>query len=153
MAAILRKDMRTWSHLYELRTVLLSEFKQLEHDKTNKMTCARQKHNFYRGYNISAKFQLHPPYGFPGGDFLIFFSQIWPFSCHGNQLNSEVWTKFIYLVEDYSRNIYVKLLSKYLQWDSNKGLLSLFPLQVNGNLFVIAMKRKHMSKAIKTQFL
>ena len=38
-----------------------------------------------------------------------------------------VWIKLIYLAEDYSRNISVKL-SKYLQWDGNKGLLSLFPL-------------------------
>ena len=85
--------------------------------------------------NISAKFQLHPPYGFWGDDFwMFFFLQIYPFGCHGNQSNSKVWTKFIRLEEDYSRNISVKLLSKYLQWDSNKGLLSLFPLQVNGNL-------------------
>ena len=35
--------------------------------------------------------------------------QIYPFGCHGNQSNSEVWTKFIWLVEDYSRNISVKL--------------------------------------------
>ena len=34
-------------------------------------------------------------------------------------LHSEVWTKMIGLVEDYSRrNISVKLLSKYLQCDS-----------------------------------
>ena len=50
-----------------------------------------------------------------------------------NLSNSDDWTKFLCLVKDYSRNISVKLLSKYLQWDSNKGLLSFFPLQVNGN--------------------
>ena len=37
------------------------------------------------------------------------------FGCHGNQSNSAVWTKFTHLVEDYSRNISVKLLSKHLQ--------------------------------------
>ena len=35
--------------------------------------------------------------------------------------NSEVWIKIICLAEDYSRDFSVKLLSKYLQWDSNKG--------------------------------
>ena len=29
------------------------------------------------------------------------------FCCRGNQSNSEVWTKMICLVEDYSRNIFV----------------------------------------------
>ena len=75
--------------------------------------------------NISTKFQHHPPYGFWGDDFLTFFSQIYPFGCHGNQSNSAVWTKFICLEEDYSKNISENLLSKYLQWDRNKGLLSL----------------------------
>ena len=68
--------------------------------------------------NISAKFQFHAPYGFW---FFNIFSQIYPFCCLGNQSNSAVWTKFICLVEDYSRNISEKLLSKYLQWDKNKG--------------------------------
>ena len=117
--------------------------------------------------NISAKFQLHPAYGFFWGDdflvcvffffffffsffffFFSFFWQIYYFGCHGNQSNSEVWTKFICLVEDYSRNISVKLLSKYLQWDSNKGLLSHFPLQVSGN-FKLSQQRKHISNGQK----
>ena len=43
-------------------------------------------------------------------------------------LNSYGWyritqgTLLVWLVEDYSRNITVKLLSKYLQSDTNKGL-------------------------------
>ena len=78
--------------------------------------------------NISAKFQLHAAYGFWGEMILSYFSQIYPFGWHGNQSNSAAWTKFICLVEDYSRNISEKLLSKYLQWDRNKGLLSLVPL-------------------------
>ena len=32
------------------------------------------------------------------------------------------------------KHISVKLLSIYLQWDSNKGQFSLFPLYANGNL-------------------
>ena len=79
--------------------------------------------------NISAKFQLHAPYGFWGDDFLIFFCKfILSVVMATNQnSNSAVWTKFIRLVDDYSRNISEKLLSEYLQWDRNKGLLSLFP--------------------------
>ena len=73
--------------------------------------------------NISAKFQLHSHYVFWGDDFVL---EIWPFCCHGNQSNIEVWTKIICLAEDYSRNISVKLLSKYLQWDSHNGQFSLF---------------------------
>ena len=38
-----------------------------------------------------------------------------------NQSNSDILTKFIWLVEDHSRNISVKLLSKYLQWDTSKS--------------------------------
>ena len=58
--------------------------------------------------------------------FLIFVSQILPFGCHGNQSNSEVITKKIYLVEDHSRNISVKVLSN-LQWDC-KCRFSPFPI-------------------------
>ena len=32
------------------------------------------------------------------------------FQCHGHQSKSVIWTKYIWLVEDYSRNISVKLL-------------------------------------------
>ena len=32
-----------------------------------------------------------------------------------NQSKSVIWTKSIWLVEDYSRNISVKLFTKYLQ--------------------------------------
>ena len=74
--------------------------------------------------NMYAKFQLHPPYSFWGED-LIFF-QIYPLCCHGNQSNSAIWTKFIWIAEDYSRNISVKLLSKYLQWDSSECQFSFF---------------------------
>ena len=57
--------------------------------------------------NMYAKFQRHPPYDF-WEDFWIFFSKIYPLRCHGNQSNSVIWTKFIRIVEDYSRNISVK---------------------------------------------
>ena len=39
-------------------------------------------------------------------DFFVFLT----FGCHGNQSNSVVWTKFICLVEDYSRDISEKKL-------------------------------------------
>ena len=44
----------------------------------------------------------------------FFLSKIWSFGCHGHQSKPVIWTKFIWLVEDYSRNISAKLLSKYL---------------------------------------
>ena len=61
--------------------------------------------------NISAKLQLHALYGFCFCFFVVFFifSQIYPFGCHGNQSNSAVWTKFICLIEDYSRKIFEKI--------------------------------------------
>ena len=56
--------------------------------------------------NISAEFQLHPP--LMASEEMIFeFFRKFSFWLP--------WTKFICLVEDYSRNISVKLLSKYLQ--------------------------------------
>ena len=61
--------------------------------------------------NISAKFCFMP---LMASDFFFIFLQIYPFGCHGNQSNSAVSTKFICLVENYSRNISEKLLSKYL---------------------------------------
>ena len=60
--------------------------------------------------NIYAKFQLHPPYGFRE-DFLIFFFENLAFGCHGNQSKSAIWTKLIWLVQDYPRNISVELFS------------------------------------------
>ena len=74
--------------------------------------------------NISAEFQLYPPNSLSEEmTFYICFRKFSlsvamatnQFSCHDSQLNSAVWTKFIGLVEDYSWNNSVKLLSKYLQ--------------------------------------
>ena len=56
------------------------------------------------------------------------------FGCRGNQLDSFTWTEFIHLVENYSRNISVKLLSIHCIICSKNSLLSLFPLHVYGNL-------------------
>ena len=63
--------------------------------------------------NISAKFQLHPPYGFRGDDF---FSHKYSLSVAmaTNQIQQFEQNLYV-LVEDYSRIISVKLLSKYLQ--------------------------------------
>ena len=38
--------------------------------------------------------------------------KIEPFDCQGNQSKSAIWIKFIWLVEDYSKNITVKLFVK-----------------------------------------
>ena len=52
--------------------------------------------------NISVKFQLHPPYGFWGDDFLIFvrkFNILVAMATNPlNQSNSAVWKKFIYML-------------------------------------------------------
>ena len=40
--------------------------------------------------------------------FLNNFLKIYPLCCHGNQSNSAIWTKFIWIVEDYLRNISVE---------------------------------------------
>ena len=86
--------------------------------------------------NNSAKFQLYPLNSFWGVDFLIFFSKIYPLCCHGNQSNSAIWTKFIWIVEDYSRNISVKKIYKlpyqpeFLS-DSNKKQYYSFPLPID----------------------
>ena len=37
--------------------------------------------------------------------FLNMFSKIYHLCCHGNQSNSAIWTKFMWIVEDYSRNV------------------------------------------------
>ena len=48
-----------------------------------------------------AKFQFHSLYGFWGED----FSTIYPLCYNGNQSNSAIWTKIIWIVKDYPRNI------------------------------------------------
>ena len=55
--------------------------------------------------NMYAKFQLLM---LMRRRFLNNFSKIYSFCCHGNQSNSVIWTEFIWIVEDYSRNISVK---------------------------------------------
>ena len=77
--------------------------------------------------NIYAKFQLQPPLRLLRRRFLnIFFENL---SFYGNQSKSAIWTKFIRLVEDYSRNISVKTsCQKYLQLDSSKCQFSFFPI-------------------------
>ena len=69
-----------------------------------------------------------------------YFSKIYPLCCHGDQSNSAIWTKFTWIVEDYSRNISVKKKSKYLQWESKNCQIPLFPLSVNGNYVSIATR-------------
>ena len=66
--------------------------------------------------NMYAKFQLRPPYGFWEEDFLnvFFFSENLAFQLPWSPIKISDLDK-IHMVEDYSRNISVKLLSKYLQ--------------------------------------
>ena len=58
----------------------------------------------------SAKFQLNPPYCFVTEEMIVLIYLFLLFGCS----NSEDRAKMICLVEDYSRNSSVKLLSKYL---------------------------------------
>ena len=54
--------------------------------------------------NMYAKFQLTVS---EEKIFQYFFENL-PFMLHGNQSNSAIWTNFIWILEDYSRNISVK---------------------------------------------
>ena len=102
--------------------------------------------------NVSTKFQLHPLYGFKGEDFWIFFFKFSLLVAMAtNQIHRFGQNSFIF-VENYSINIFVKLLSKYLQCDTNKGLLSLFPLKVYGN-FKLPKRRKPISNDNKNTIL
>ena len=80
--------------------------------------------------NIPAKFQLHPPYGFWGDDFLYLFTNLaiqlpWqPIKFTGLDKTDMFGRGLL------KEHFFVKPLSKYLQWDSNKCQFSLFPLQV-----------------------
>ena len=60
---------------------------------------------------------------------VVMFLPNYPFGFHSNQSNSAFRTKWIYSVEDYWSNISIKLLSTYLQWVRNKGLLTFFPVR------------------------
>ena len=77
--------------------------------------------------NNSAKLKLYSPYGFWGVTVSICFGEFRLSVCHDNQSNWEVWTKMVCLVENHSRKNFVKRLSKYLQWDSNKCQFFLTP--------------------------
>ena len=60
--------------------------------------------------NNYAKCQLYPPYGLE--DLSFFSHKILAFGCHDNQSLLEVWTKFIFLLDDHSKNISETFLSK-----------------------------------------
>ena len=77
------------------------------------------------------------------------FSKIYPLCCHGNQSNSTIWTKFIRIVQDYSRNISVKKKkSKYLQWGSKNCQ---FPLSHYKSMETISCHSNHSSYPIGTK--
>ena len=57
-----------------------------------------------------AKFQFHPPYGFWGEDFWIFFQN---FTLYVAMATNQIQQfGFIWIVEAYSRNIFVKKKKK-----------------------------------------
>ena len=69
--------------------------------------------------NISAKFQLHAPYGFWGDEILIFFPEfIISVAMATNQ------------IQQFGQNFICseKRLSKYLQWDKKKRTTFTFPI-------------------------
>ena len=78
--------------------------------------------------NNSAKFQLYPPNSFWGVDFWIFFLKFCLFVAMVTNQIKKLQQKKVCFVEDHLRNISVKLLSKYLQWDSSKCQFSFFPI-------------------------
>ena len=82
--------------------------------------------------NISTKFQLHPPYGFWGEDFIIFFANL-AFWLPWQPIKFSSLDKTQMACRGILINISVNFLSKYLQRDSNKCQFLLFPLEVNGN--------------------
>ena len=65
--------------------------------------------------NISAKFQLYRPYGFLGVDLLFFVVENLAILATTATSQIQRIGQMIYLVQDHSRNISVKLLLKYLQ--------------------------------------
>ena len=97
--------------------------------------------------NITAKFQLHPPYGFWGDDFVYFLRK---FSLSVAMATNQIQRFGQNYV--FGRGLLDKHLwffwPKYLQRDSNKCQFSFLPLQINGN-FKLPSQRKHMSNGNK----
>ena len=56
---------------------------------------------------------------------IIFFFHFLHYGFHGNQYKRAVGEKYM---ADFSRNIFIKVLSKYLQLPGNKCRFSIFPL-------------------------
>ena len=125
--------------------------------------------------NISAKFQLHPPYGFRGDDFLNIFSQIKPFGCQATKKKkkkktSAVWTTFICLVEDYSRNNSVNFcqnicseiaINAHFHFSQCKSMVTLschsnqssYPIGIKTQLFVPLAYRYYMWNLVRIGFM
>ena len=91
-----------------------SHYKSMEtlscHSNESTWATTIKKHNLCRGqcHEHVCKVSASSPLRFLRRRFLNIFSKIYPLCCHGNQSNSAIWTKFIWMVEDYSRNISVK---------------------------------------------
>ena len=98
--------------------------------------------------NMYAKFQLHPHYGFWEEDFFNNFLQIYPLCCHGNQSKSAIWSKFIWIVGDYSRNISVE---KILNICSEKAKITTFHFSHYKSMETINWHRNQSSYPIGTK--
>ena len=80
------------------------------------MSNSNKKHIFFvqaNVMNISAKFQLHPSYGFEEMIFEYFFCEFILLVAMATSQIQRFGQNSCY-IEDYSRSISVKLLSKYL---------------------------------------
>ena len=76
------------------------------------------------------------------------FSKIYPLCCHGNQSNSAIWTKFIWIVEDYTRNISVK---KNLNICSETAKIANFHFSHYKSMETISFHSNHSSYPIGTK--
>ena len=76
--------------------------------------------------NISAKFELHPPYGF-WDDFFVYIFRKFILSIATNQIQRFGQNLYSYLAEDYSRNTSVKFCQNICS-EIAKMSISTFPI-------------------------
>ena len=99
--------------------------------------------------NISVKYQLHRLYDFWRDDFWIFFCKLYVlFAMATNQ--NQVRIKFICDIGDYSRNMSVNILSKYLHLEWKKDLLHFSHYKPMETL--LTYQWKQMSNGNKNKF-
>ena len=76
------------------------------------------------------------------------FRKIYPLCCHGNHSNSVIWTKLIWIVEDYSRNITIK---KNLNTCSGTAKIANFHFSHYKSMETINFHSNHSSYPIGTK--